>query len=171
VSELGTLLASLPDTAKDLRLNATALLERSSLPRETALTVALACARSLRHRPLLGALLAEAADLPAERRQAADVAAGLMGMNNVWYRYKALAGTEEAEKAPAGLRMSAIARPGIPKPEFDLVSLAVSALGGCGSCVKSHEHAAREGGFRSEQVYDAVRLAAVLAGLAAMLPE
>ena len=71
-SAFATLLAGLPESAKDLRLNAGNLLERASLPRETALTVALACARALRHRPLLDALLAEAADLPPERRHAAE---------------------------------------------------------------------------------------------------
>jgi alkyl hydroperoxide reductase subunit D len=167
---LAAFLDRVPDTAKDLRLNLSTLIERGSLPRELALTVALACARAARAGALETALRAEAAGLPPERLAAAETAAALMGMTNVFYRFKKFAKSEEYDKTPAGLRMTALARPGIPKAEMELVCLAVSAVNGCESCVASHDRAVREAGTSATQVLDAVRIAATVAGLAAASP-
>ena len=52
------------------------------------------------------------------------------------------------------------------KAEFEIASLAVSALTGCEMCVKSHEHSLVELGVGAEKVHDAVRIAAVLHGAA-----
>lgn len=169
-SRLHLLLQTLPDSGKDLRLNVSTLWERSSLAPETVRTLALACALALRSPRLTEALRAEGA-LPPERIQAAETAAGLMAMNNVYYRFRHLAGVEEYRTTPAGLRMSGLARPGIPKAEFELLCLAISALNACESCVRSHDKVVREGGMTSAQVLDAVRLAAALAGVATLLPS
>ncbi len=40
---------------------------------------------------------------------------------------------------PARLRMNVIANHGIDKLDFELISLAVSAVNGCSLCVTSHE--------------------------------
>ena len=40
---------------------------------------------------------------------------------------------------PARLRMNVLANPGIDKLDFELLSLAVSAINGCGLCISSHE--------------------------------
>ncbi len=50
-----------------------------------------------------------------------------------------LAGAPDAKAA--GLRMNVIGNPGIDKATFELYSLAVSAINGCGACV----HACPEG--------------------------
>lgn len=47
--------------------------------------------------------------------------------------------------------------------------MAVSAINGCESCVRSHEHAVIEGGLSEEHVHEAVRLAATIQAAAVAL--
>ena len=43
---------------------------------------------------------------------------------------------------PAKLRMTAMAKPGVDKVDFELWSLVVSAVNGCGMCLEAHEKVA-----------------------------
>jgi alkyl hydroperoxide reductase subunit D len=89
-------------------------------------------------------------------------------MNNIYYRFTHLVGGDYP-KMPAKLRMNVMARPGVDKATFELWSLAVSAVNGCGMCMESHEHAVREHGLTTEQVQSVVRIAAVVHAVAAVL--
>jgi alkyl hydroperoxide reductase subunit D len=53
--------------------------------------------------------------------------------------------------------------------DFELWSLAVSAVNGCGMCMESHEKVVRAAGLTAEQVQSAVRIAAVVHAVAATL--
>jgi lipoyl-dependent peroxiredoxin subunit D len=75
----------------------------------------------------------------------------------------------EYDHMPARLRMQIIGNPGIDKLDFELACLATSAIAGCETCTRSHEKAVRERGGTKEQVQDAVRIAAVLNGVAIAL--
>jgi alkyl hydroperoxide reductase subunit D len=101
--------------------------------------------------------------------RAAETAAGLMAMNNVYYRFRHLSGVPEYATTPAGLRMSGLAQKDIEKPEFELLCLAISALNACEACIKSHDKVVRDAGLSAANVLDAVRLAASLAGVATLL--
>ena len=65
--------------------------------------------------------------------------------------------------------MNVIGKPGVEKVDFELWSLAVSAVNGCGMCLTSHEKVVREAGLSQEQVQAAVRIAAVVHAVAATL--
>jgi alkyl hydroperoxide reductase subunit D len=65
--------------------------------------------------------------------------------------------------------MNVIGNPGVPKADFELYSLAVSAINGCGACVTAHERAVRADGVTAEGVQSAVRIAAVIHGVAVAL--
>jgi len=52
----------------------------------------------------------------------------------------------------AGLRMNAIGNPGVDRADFELWSLAVSAINGCGMCIDAHEKELRKAGIRPEQI-------------------
>jgi alkyl hydroperoxide reductase subunit D len=65
--------------------------------------------------------------------------------------------------------MNVMAKPGVDKATFELWSLAVSAINGCGMCMESHERAVRQHGVTAEQVQAAVRIAAVVHAVAATL--
>jgi alkyl hydroperoxide reductase subunit D len=62
-----------------------------------------------------------------------------------------------------------LANPGIDKLDFELLSLAVSAINGCGLCVSSHEKKLRQHGYTREMIQSAVRIAATVHAVAGVL--
>ena len=92
-----------------------------------------------------------------------------MGMNNVYYRFLHLVGDDEYARMPARLRMNVMAKPGIDQADFELYSLAVSAVNGCGKCIESHEQTLRRHGIGREAVQSVARIAAVIHAVAATL--
>ena len=89
-------------------------------------------------------------------------AAALMAMNNVYYRFRHLVGKEVYSEKPARLRMNRMVKPAGNKADFELFSLAVSAINGCGACMASHEQVVTVAGLTEDQVHDAVRIAATV---------
>ena len=67
-------------------------------------------------------------------------------MNNIYYRFVHLVGNPDYATLPAKLRMNVIGNPGVPKTDFELYSLAVSAINGCGACVAAHDKVVRNAG-------------------------
>jgi lipoyl-dependent peroxiredoxin subunit D len=65
--------------------------------------------------------------------------------------------------------MNVMANPGTAKENFELWSLAVSAVNGCGKCLVAHERVLRQAGLTAEQVQAAVRIAAVVHATAVTL--
>jgi alkyl hydroperoxide reductase subunit D len=166
---LDTLKARMPGYAKDIRLNLGSLANEPVLSTEQRAGVFVAAALASRNKEVTEALVAEfAPQLPAEAMEAAKAAAAIMAMNNIYYRFVHLAGGDYG-KMPARLRMNVLARPGVDKATFELWSLAVSAVNGCGMCIESHERAVRGHGLTAEQVQAAVRIAAVVHAAAAVL--
>ena len=97
---------------------------------------------------------------------AARGAAAIMAMNNVYYRFVHLVANPEYGTMPAKLRMNLIGSHGIAKEDFELFSIAVSAMNGCGMCIESHERVLLQHGVKSETIQSAVRIAAVLKAVA-----
>ncbi|HEX8571680.1 MAG TPA: carboxymuconolactone decarboxylase family protein [Allosphingosinicella sp.] len=158
---------SLPDYSKDLRLNLSSLLADQSLGDQRKYGLLLACAHGTGYRPVVAAAEAEAeGKLSAEAANAARAAAAVMAMNNVYYRFVHLASNPEYATLPARLRMNAIGAPGIAKEDFELFSLAVSAMNGCGMCIDSHERILQQHKVRAETIQTAVRIAAVIKAVA-----
>jgi alkyl hydroperoxide reductase subunit D len=163
---LETLKAALPDHAKDIRLNLGSLGAEPALTPEQRGGTFVAAAIASRNAVVTQAILAEfSPHLTPEAVTAAKAAATIMAMNNVYYRFTHLVGGDYP-KLPAKLRMNVMAKPGVDKATFELWSLAVSAINGCGMCMESHERTVREHGLTAEQVQAAVRIAAVVHAVA-----
>jgi alkyl hydroperoxide reductase subunit D len=158
---------TLPDYAKDLRLNLSSLLADQSLTDQRKYGLMLACAHGSGYRPIVVAAEAEAeGKLSEAAAEAARAAAAVMAMNNVYYRFVHLVSNPEYGTLPAKLRMNAIAAPGIAKDDFELFSLAVSAMNGCGLCIDSHEKVLQQHGVKPETIQTAARIGAVIKALA-----
>jgi len=170
---LETLKQSLPEYAKDLKINLGNVLDVSqheNLTGEQVWGTALSCAIASRNSTLIEAVEAAASEaVSPEYIKAARAAAAIMGMNNIYYRFLHLAGNEEYGKLPARLRMTVIGNPGIDKGDFELLSLAVSAINGCGMCIDSHEKVLARAGVSAKAIQDAVRIAAVIHAVAVVL--
>jgi alkyl hydroperoxide reductase subunit D len=142
--------ARIPDFAKDVRLNLSSLASDESLGQQTKWGLLLAVAVATRNGEVARAIGVEAAShLSSEALTAARAAASIMAMNNVYYRFVHLSSNKEYATMPAKLRMNVIANPGVPKDDFELWSLAVSAINGCGLCIDSHEKVLRDHGIEA----------------------
>lgn len=172
---LDELKSQLPDYAKDLRLNLESVLSEGGAPgltRKQIAVIALASAIASRYKPLTAAINEDSAQhASAEELNAARVAAAIMGMNNIYYRFQHLVGDEEYATLRAGLRMNSMANPGGDKVDFELASLAVSAINGCGKCLESHEKTLRKHGLSAQPIQSAARIAAVVHAAAVALEQ
>lgn len=163
----------LGDDAKDLKLNLGAVLSEEGAPELSKAQIhgiALASAYAIRQPELIAALQHEAADTLTEiELRAARAAANIMAMNNVYYRFVHLLQDRDYSAMPAKLRMNVIGAPGVAKLDFELYCLAVSAINGCGMCMEAHAHEITKAGMPKLAVQSAVRIAAVLSGVAQAL--
>ncbi len=161
----------MPDAAKDIRLNLSAVLEGGSLDDGQRFGVALACAYAARNKDLVNALLidAKAKGVTDAVLEDAKAAAALMAMNNVYYRFRHMVEKDSYNQKRPSLRMNRMMQVQTNKADFELNCLAVSAINGCGTCVKSHEQVVIAAGRSEDQVHDAVRIAAVIQASAVSL--
>ena len=174
---LAAIKESLPDYAKDIKLNVSSVLGNSTLPEQQLWGAALAVAIASRGATVLAQIDGQAQDhLSEQAYQAAKSAAAVMSMNNIYYRtIHLLDESIHADAAtsysslPARLRMRIIANPGVDAVDFELWSLAVSAINGCGRCLESHEKVLRDKGVAREPIQEVIRVAAVVHAAAVTL--
>jgi len=159
---------SIPDYAKDTRLNLDSVIKRSSLPIEEAEAVALAAAFATGKSSFWTWLHSQLAN--RVEADAALTAASLMAMNNVWYPYVETTDDPQLEGLPAQLRMNAIStHGGTTKARFEAYSLAASIVGKCEFCIKAHYDGLKKLGYTVEQLRDIGRIAAVITAVSRVL--
>lgn len=167
---LSAIIESMPDYARDLKLNLQNVLSQAELTEQQTWTVAVTCALTSRNAALSKAIVAEAsAKLSPEQLSSAKAAFALMGMNNVYYRFKHMVANPDYDPVPARLRMQLIRSHGGDPVDFELACLAASAIKGCEACVKSHDKVVREKGVTAEAVVASVRIASTLHAVAAVI--
>ena len=159
---------TIPDYAKDARLNLDAVIKRSSLPVEEAEAVALAAAFATGNTKFWTWVHSV-----IENRVEADAAVtagSTMAQNNVWYPYVEMANDEQLKGLPAQLRMNAIAsHGGTTRARFEAYSLAASIVGKCHFCVRAHYDTLKKEGYTVEQLRDIGRIAAVITSVSRVL--
>ncbi|MBN8730567.1 MAG: carboxymuconolactone decarboxylase family protein [Acidobacteria bacterium] len=161
---------ALPDYAKDMKLNLGNVLAQQELNEQQLWGTALACAMASGSPTLLAAIAAESrTKLTPVAFTAAQSAATVMGMNNIYYRFLHMVSDEKYKTIPARLRMNVIRTHGVEHADFELWCLAVSAINNCQACVGSHEAVVKEKGLTQEQVVAAVRIAAVIHAVAGVV--
>ncbi|MEL6379493.1 MAG: carboxymuconolactone decarboxylase family protein [Pseudomonadota bacterium] len=165
-----TLRADIPDYAKDIRLNLGSLVNETTLNDQQKFGTFLASALATGNATVIKAVTGELdGKLTDEAANGAKAAAAIMGMNNVYYRAIHLMSEKTYGTLPARLRMNVIGNPGVDKADFELWSLAVSAINGCGMCLDAHEKELRKHGLTTEQIQAALRIGAVVNAAAAVL--
>jgi alkyl hydroperoxide reductase subunit D len=159
---------SIPEYAKDTKLNIDAVIKRSTLPVEEAEAVAVAAAFATGNSKFWTWLHAQLAN--RQEADAALTAASLMAMNNTWYPYVEMADDANLKGLPAQLRMNAIStHGGTTKARFEAYSLAASIVGKCHFCVKAHYETLKKEGYTVEQLRDIGRIASVINAVAKVL--
>ena len=173
--QLQDLRNALPDYAKDMKLNLDSVLSEGGSPGvdgKQIRAIALASAIASRYKPLVAAIETFAAEqLSPEEINGSKAAAAVMAMNNIYYRATHMIHNDEYGQLRAGLRMNIMANPGIDKMTFELCSLAVSAINGCGACLDSHERTLRQHDVSAQGVQSALKIAAVMHAVAVTLEQ
>lgn len=154
--------------ARDVKLNLTRSLTEGALTPEEAAPALLAVAIATHHEGLARA----AEDWMRELGQTEDViqeareGAALMAMLNTYYSFRQKLGDESY--GPAGLRMTALARPVMGKVTFEMLAFAVSVVNGCQTCITSHEKVLKDAGVGTDKLHDLARMACVVKAVAAL---
>lgn len=153
----------LPEFAKDARINLSKVLDleqTDGLSKEQIVGSALAVAWHLGNPQLVAGLQGLQTDFSID--EAAKNAASVMAMNNIYYRFVHLSECPELEHRPAGLRMQGMMNSGTDKMTFEVLSLAVSILNGCGVCISSHSRQLMEYGLTAAAIARVGRISAVI---------
>jgi alkyl hydroperoxide reductase subunit D len=156
---------SIPEIAKDVRVNFKNALDesRSKLKLNEMGVIAMSCAIVTKNKNLINALEEKfKPSLSENELNATKIVAGLMGVNNVYYRFTHLCENKAYGSMPAGLRMQGMITHGISKHIFELASIAVSAINGCGACMDSHERTLRGENVSEDVIQETVKLAAII---------
>lgn len=160
----------IPAFAKDVKLNLSSMLSEETLPTQQRYGLFLACAIATRNVEVMRAFETLArGQISAQALDAARAAGAIMAMNNIYYRFVHLASNKAYESKPARLRMNVIGNPGVDKVDFELWSLAVSAINGCGKCIDAHDKVLRDAGVSEDTIQTAARFASIIQSLAVAL--
>ena len=168
---LDEVIESLPSYSKDLKLNFSSVVrQQTELTDQQLWGTVVASAIASRNEQLIAAAVDEAAThLTPEALDAAKAAAAIMGMNNIFYRFKHLTSNEKYLTMRGGLRMNVMRTHGIDPLDFELWATVVSAINNCRACVDAHEKTMHEKGIREEKILAAIRVASVMHAVAVVL--
>jgi alkyl hydroperoxide reductase subunit D len=163
----------IPDFAKDIKLNLGSVLSAEGAPDLTPTQIALialSSAYTTKQSEVINQISSATSEQLTENDQhAVKSAVTIMAMNNIYYRFVHLVSDKSFASMPAKLRMNVLANPGIAKPDFELCSLAVSAINGCGMCIDAHTHELIKTGISKLAIQSCIRIAAVVQATAMAL--
>jgi lipoyl-dependent peroxiredoxin subunit D len=163
MQEINRLRESLPEAAKDIKLNLQSVFQSNTLSTGQIWGTAIASAIAACNQKLIRAVLTDAeGKVEAGVIEDAKAAAALMAMNNVFYRFRHMVGKESYLTKSARLRMNWISKPQSNRTDFELFCLAASAINGCEKCICSHEQVVIDNGVSEDQVHDVIRIAATI---------
>lgn len=167
---IDVLKSMIPDYAKDIKLNLSSLANDETLSVSQLWGSMLASALASGQGEVTRQIASVASEhLSAKEMDAVKSAAAIMAMNNMYYRFVHITNLSDFKSMPAKLRMNVIGNPGVDKADFELWSLAVSVVNGCGMCIDAHASTLMEHGVTKEQVQTASRIAAVIHAVARVI--
>ncbi len=156
---------------RDLSLNLKKLLEEGPLEPTERFMNLLAIGTTLEDQALMKMAKTQLEELsvPADQiRESAEVA-GIMGMNNVYYKFRSYLPEEvRSDYQRAGLRMMSLGKPVTGKQSFEMMAMSVSVVNGCPSCIASHEKSLKDLGVSADRIHELARMAAVCKGLSSL---
>lgn len=156
----------IPDFAKDIKINLSKLLTEEGSIGLTQMqidVIALASAYASKNTFAVESIIQFVAPrVDNQHHNAAKTAVSLMAMNNIYYRFVHLSQDKTFATLPAGLRMQSLSQHGIDKNTFELMSLAISAINGCGMCMDAHTKQLINEGVETSSIQSSIKIAAVI---------
>ena len=138
---LNNILEKLPEYAKDIKLNYSSIVNNhSGLSDEQFYGVILSSAIASRNNDLVNGIKSQYVEFLKESTlNGVNAAVAMMSMTNIYYRFAHIIENDSYIKMNPGLRMNIMRDPGVEKLDFEIYSLAVSIVNGCGMCITAHE--------------------------------
>jgi alkyl hydroperoxide reductase subunit D len=163
MASLASLADSLPAYASDIAQNLASIAEETLLPEPQKWGCFIASAHAVATPAVVKAMEAAGAEsgMTPEAIAAARGAAAIMAQNNIYFRALTLIQDQTYRTLRARLRMRIVSNPGVPKDDFDLWCVAVSAINGCPDCLDAHIGSLRGRGVEPLAIQTALRIAAV----------
>ncbi len=161
---LKELKSQIPKFGRDIAANLDSVLSEAGSPgltRKQIWGAALACAFSTGSKDLISAVQAEG-NFDDQTVNGCKTAASMMAMNNVYFRAMHMIGDAELGKLPPRLAMSSLGDPGVPNADFQIMCMAVSAIGGCGVCMTMKLADCRKLGIPDQGVQSALQIAGTI---------
>ena len=158
---------SIPDFAKDIKLNLSSLIINSDYSEELVYGCAYASSLALGDQGLIDVFEGECKSrFESEFVISVKSTVTIMTLNNIWYKYRDSMPNTEMKMAPQKMRVNVMANhAGIDKILFESLSLCVSAINGCTFCVKAHSDLLLDNGETKDYIYNVGRIASVIAAL------
>lgn len=159
--------------ARDLKINLKSIVERKTLGElELGLNfIALGKALNVQAFDELGMALIDSSgeEISAEQLLEAKEVPAIMGMMNIYYRFRHFAKSGGSEFGPAGLRQQSLAQPLNGKKRFETMAFSISILNGCEMCIFSHEKELKNHGLDVQQIHELARLTATAFAVKSLL--
>ena len=156
----------LAEFAKDTVLNMDSLLNEQAvddLSAKQIASVALASAYTTKQEVLIETMREYASKFLNETEiEGVKTAASLMAMTNVYFRFVHIVSDPGFQALPAKLRMNKMTNSGLEQVDFELCSLAVSAINNCQLCIDSHVSGLKKQDVSILGIQTVVRVAAVV---------
>ena len=155
---------SIPDFAKDIRLNFSSVIINSSHEYDLVYGCAYACSLSLGNVTIAKIFENECrSKISDDFVRSVKSIVSIMTMNNTWYKYRDAMPSMEMKVGPQKLRVNIMGtHADLDKLLFESISLCVSAVNGCQFCVKSHSQLLIDKGKSKDYVLEIGRIASVI---------
>lgn len=163
---------SIPDHAKDIKINLVATINNSVLDPVDAHACAFIAAivsgngMLAQEIEMNGPLFVYTAE-----REAAKTAASLISMLNTWYSFVELADDVNITDEVSGLSMGACnTRGGVSKKKFEMYALTASIVGRCSFSIRSRCDKLRKEGTTTQELLAIGRIAATVSAIGKVVP-
>ena len=154
---------SFPEYAKDIKLNYTKIINEQVLNNKQLYGIILISSLTTLSAELKEASLIEVEGyLDDTYIEAVYGAYAIMSMNAIYYRFTHLATEYDYAALPANLRMQYMTKHNLDKVDFEMLSLAVAVIIGCGKCINAHEVVLRENNVSSLIIQTVARIASII---------
>ena len=164
---LNDLKNSIPDFAKDVKLNLSSLVMNSEYDDELVYGCSYASSLAIADSTISSVFEEECRNrFGQEFIESVKATVTVMSLNNVWYKYRDSMPTTEMKMAPQKMRVNIMAdHAGLDKILFESLSLCVSAINGCTFCVKAHSDLLLENDKTKDYILNIGRIASVINSL------
>tara|TARA_B100001250_G_C19683142_1_gene736796 strand:+ start:476 stop:997 length:522 start_codon:yes stop_codon:yes gene_type:complete len=164
---LDNLKNSIPDYAKDVKLNLSTLITNSDYDQKVVYGCAYASSLAIGDDQITNVFEHECNNrFGADFIESVKSTVVIMTLNNVWYKYREAMPTLEMKMTHQKMRVNVMAsHAGLDKILFESISLCVSAINGCNFCITAHSELLLENNKSKDYIFNLGRISSLISAL------